>query len=71
MEMEGLSDEASLKIFALWYSFGGLQRGLSPAEIEGMSQARMADFQYLLHRLGEMRRRRRAQDAARGKHESG
>lgn len=60
--MEGLRDEASLKIFTLWYSFGGLQRGLSVAEIEGMSQARMADFQYLLGRLGELRSRRQAQE---------
>jgi hypothetical protein len=35
-----------------------MQRGLSIDEIEGMSQARLTDFLYLLDRLNKMRQHR-------------
>lgn len=58
-DTQGLHDEAHLRIFELWYTFGGVQRGLTPMEIAAMPAAMMDDFLYLSGELARMRRKRR------------
>ena len=58
-EVTGLQDEAHLRIFTLWHTFGGTQRGLAPMEIAAMPAAMMDDFLYLSSELARRRRRRK------------
>jgi hypothetical protein len=58
-EMAGLHDEAHLRIFTLWHTFGGTQRGLAPMEIAVMPASMMDDFIYLSSELAKRRRRRK------------
>ena len=58
-EAGGLQDEAHLRIFTLWHTFGGTQRGLAPMEIAAMPASMMDDFLYLSSELARRRRRRK------------
>lgn len=60
----GLCDPAHLHLFAMWYAFGGLQRGLSPLELQAMPQTLVKDFLYLLKRVGRLRERERVRAAS-------
>lgn len=58
-EQRHLQDEAHLRIFVLWHTFGGTQRGLAPMEIAAMPAAMMDDFLYLSGELARMRRKKK------------
>ena len=58
-EAGGLQDEAHLRIFTLWHTFGGTSRGLAPMEIAAMPASMMEDFLYLSGELARRRRRRK------------
>lgn len=62
-DSQTLQDEAHLRIFTLWYTFGGVQRGLSPMEIAAMPASMMDDFLLLSSELARMRRRRQRKSA--------
>ena len=64
-QSEALNDEAHLRIFTLWYTFGGVQRGLAPMEIAAMPAGMMDDFLYLSAELARMRRRRQRKSTKR------
>lgn len=65
-ERQGLADEANLRIFTLWYTFGGVQRGLAPMEIAEMPAAMMDDFLYLSGELARRRRKKQRRDSKHG-----
>ena len=62
-EAGGLQDEAHLRIFTLWHTFGGTQRGLAPMEIAVMPSAMMDDFIYLSGELARRRKKRKGRQA--------
>ena len=61
-EVSGLQDEANLRIFTLWHTFGGPQRGLAPMEIAVMPSAMMDDFIYLSGELARRRQKRKGRE---------
>lgn len=62
-ELSGLHDEAHLRIFTLWHTFGGTQRGLAPMEIAAMPATMMDDFIYLSSELARRRRKRKGRES--------
>lgn len=66
-DLTTLNDEAHLRIFTLWHTFGGTQRGLAPMEIASMPAAMMDDFLYLSGELSRRRRKRQKRDGRKSK----
>jgi hypothetical protein len=65
VEREGLCKEDSLDIFLTWYTFGGVNRGLSMTEILEMPLWLRKDMRFILGQMGIRRRERKAIDTAR------
>lgn len=59
VEREGLCREESLEVFMSWFTFGGLERGLSLTEILEMPLWLRKDFRYILSRISTRRRERK------------
>lgn len=66
-EFIGLHDEAHLRIFTLWHTFGGTQRGLAPIEIAAMPATMMDDFIYLSGELARRRKKRKRSETKRAR----
>jgi hypothetical protein len=54
LERIALCDEASLRVFGLWYQFGGMRRPLTPMEAAEMPADLAKDFVYLLGRIRQL-----------------
>lgn len=65
-ETEELSNPAHLPAFLLWYSLGGLQRGIGITELLTLDYPLMHDWLLLLRRLRLARERKEAHDHAQG-----
>jgi len=61
-----LSNPAHLQAFLLWYSLGGLQRGIGITELLALDYPIMHDWLLLLRRLRLARERKEAHDHAQG-----
>lgn len=55
-ERRGLIDEANLHLFLLWYTTGGMNRGLTITELTTMPAALVIDFLYCLGRMSKLRK---------------
>ena len=53
--MQGLIRSENLDLFLAWYAFGGTERGIGLTELMTLDAAIIADFSYILRRLGELR----------------
>ena len=60
----GLIRAESLEIWAVWYRYGGEERGLTLTEIMNMPPWLRKDFDTIRGRLAKERRRRRALENA-------
>ena len=54
----GLCDPANFDLFVSWYTFGGIQHGMTPMQVAEMPAAMRQDFTTILGRIEKERKRR-------------
>lgn len=63
----GLCDPANFDLFVSWYTFGGIQHGMTPMQVAEMPAAMRQDFTTILARIEKERKRRPKKKPKNGK----